>query len=810
MSRKPKKTSRQKAAGQLSGVAASNPALPASTSRRREPQNAPVAEGATSGAESGDRWKALGAAFFLAVIVWVVFGQTPGFGFINYDDPDNVSQNANVIAGLNIKGIAWAFTHTVVGRWAPVTVISHMADCQLYGLWAGGHILTNVLLHATSAILLFLVIWQMTGALWRSAFVATLFAVHPLRVEAICWVSARGDVLNTFFFVLTLGAYLCYVRKPQSHIRYWTVALLFALGLMTKSMIVTLPFVLLLLDYWPLERLPKVSDVEGLLRTGQKLVAEKIPLFTLAVISCLATVLATRGIPVDRIENDSIIQRVCNALISYAVYLRQMVYPAGLAIPYITPVHGVAYGQAVFALVLLAGISYAAFYFLKTKPWFAAGWLWYLGMLVPVIGIVQISYYAHADRYTYLPQIGLYLAVTWGMSEMSASLRHRRLVLGGLSAAVIVALTICARVQASYWRDSESLWRHAIACTPDNYMAYSNLGNALLKNEQTDEAMSTYKKAMEINPKYAVPYYNMGLALFQKGEVDEAITYYQKAIENNPEYAEPENNLGNALLQKGEIDHAISHYRRAAELKPGLADISYNLGGALLQKGDMDGAVASYQKALEIQPDYAEAHCKLGDVFLRGGRADEAIPQYQRAIGIKPDFAEAETNLGTALLQKGEIDQGITHYQNAVKLKPGFAEAHYDLANAFLQSGDEAQALAHFERVIELQPQNIQAGNNLVLLLSASTNSALRNGTKAVELGERMNQLSGGGQPVILVALAAAYAETGQFPKAVETAQKALQLANEQRNAELGGTIESHIKLYQTGTPLRISGMTKH
>ena len=747
---------------------------------------------------------AAGVTFFLGVIVWVVFGQALQFGFINYDDPENVSRNTAVIAGLGWRGIVWAFTHTVVGRWAPMTVMSHMLDCQLYGFWAGGHVLTNVLLHAVTAIVLFLVLWQMTAALWRSAFVAAVFAIHPLRVEAICWISARGDVLNAFFFALTLWAYLGYVRRPQSSIRYWTVALLFALGLMSKSMIVTLPFVLLLLDYWPLERFPKAAKREDFLRSWRRLMAEKIPLFLLAVMSCVATVLATSGMHVDRMEDDSILQRVCNALISYAIYLRQLVVPEGLAIPYITPVHGVSYAQAGLALVVLAGVSYAAYYFRKTRPWFAVGWLWYVGMLVPVIGIVQISYYSHADRYTDLPQIGLGIVVAWGVAEMCTSLRYRLVLLGGGSAAAIVAMVICARAQTSYWQDDETLWRHAIACTADNYMATSNLGNALLKNGQLDEAMSTYRKAMELNPDYAVPYYNMGLALFQKGDVDGAIASYEKSIAKDPDYADPENNLGNALMQKGAVDEAIAHYHRAAELKPGLAEVQYNLGGALMQKGAMEDAVASYQKALEIQPGYAEAECKLGDVFLRGGRADQAIAHYQRAIEMRPGFAEAETNLGTAFVQKGEVDQGIAHYQKAVELKPEFGEAHYDLANAFLQRGEEGEALAHFQRVLELQPQNIQAGNNLALLLATSTNGAIRDGSKAVTLAERMNQIAGGGQPVILVTLAAAYAEAGQFPKAVETAQRALQLANGQGNAALGETIAGHVKLYQNGTPLRI------
>ncbi|MGB8356481.1 MAG: tetratricopeptide repeat protein [Chthoniobacteraceae bacterium] len=748
-----------------------------------------------------DRWMAAGVVVFLAVIVWVVFGQALGFGFINYDDPENVSRNAAVIAGLGWKGIAWAFTHTVVGRWAPVTVMSHMLDCQIYGLWAGGHVLTNVLLHGVTAIVLFLVLWRMTGALWRGAFVAAVFAIHPLRVEAICWISARGDVLDAFFFVLTLGAYLGYVRRPQSRVRYWAVALVFALGLMAKSMIVTLPFVLLLLDYWPLNRFPKGAKQEDFLRAGRRLVVEKIPLFVLAVMSCVATVLATRGVHVDGIENDSILQRVCNALISYAIYLRQMVYPAGLAIPYITPVHGVSYAQAGLALLVLAGISYAAWYLRRMRPWLAVGWLWYVGMLAPVTGIVQISYYSHADRYTDLPQIGLGVIVAWGVAEMCAGLSYRRILLGGVSAAAIVAMVMCARVQASYWHDDETLWRHAIACTADNYMATSNLGNALLKNGQADEAMATYRKAMEINPEYAVPYYNMGLALFQKGDVDDAIANYEKAIAKDADYADPENNLGNALMQKGAVDEAISHYRRAAEIKPGLAEVQYNLGGALMQKGATDDAVASYQKAIELEPGYAEAECKLGDVFLRGGRTEQAIAHYQRAIEMRPGFVEAETNLGTAFVQKGEIDQGIAHYQKAVGLKPEFAEAHYDLANAFLQRGEEGEALAHFQRVLELQPQNIQAGNNMALLLATSTNGAIRNGGKAVDLAERMNRIAGGRQPVILVTLAAAYAEAGRFPKAVETAQRALQLANGQGLSE---TIQSHIRLYQSGTPLRI------
>jgi len=782
-----------------------------------------------------------------------------------------------VIAGLNMKGIEWAFTHTVVDRWAPLTVIAHMFDCQLYGLWAGGHLLTNVLLHTATTILLFLVLWQMTAALWRSAFVAAVFAVHPLHVEAVSWVSVRGDVLCAFFFMLTLGAYVRYVRKPGSSGRYWTVALLLALGLMAKSMLVTLPFVLLLLDYWPLHRFPKALTKENYLPAARRLVVEKIPLFALVIVSSVVTVIA-QGKAVTMVEDHSVIYRICNALVSYVIYLRQMVYPAGLAIPYLDPMNHAPVAGAIPAMALLAAISYGAYLCRGKQPWVITGWLWYLGTLVPVIGITQISYYTHADRYTYLPQIGLYILVTWGIADLCVSLRHRQLLLAGLPVAAIVALILCSRIQTSYWHDSETLWQHAIACTTDNYIAHNNLGNALLEKGEVAQAIPHFQKALEIKPEYPEAQNNLGKALAHEGQEDQAISCYQKAIETRPDFAEAQNNLGTALQQKGQADEAIAHYQKAIEIKPDLPELHYGLGNALLRKGEVNEALESYQKALELNPRYAEARYGMGLAFFQNGKVDEAIESYQKAIENNPDYADPENNLGNVLMQKGEVDQAILHYQRAADIKPelaairynlggallqkgrideavasyqkaveidpnyadadyklgnlllqgghveqaipcfqkalqskpDFVEAHYDLANAFLQKGEESDAIGHFQRVLELQPQNVQAGNNLALLLATSTNGALRNGVKAVELAERANQLSGGGQPVILVALAAAYAETGQFSKAVETAQKALQLASDEGNTELAGTIRGHIKLYQTGTPLRISGMTKH
>jgi hypothetical protein len=370
-----------------------------------------------------------GVCIFLLGAIWVVFGQTLGHGFVNYDDEEYVYGNPQVIHGLNLKGVEWAFTHSVMGNWHPLTVMSHMLDCQFYGLHAGGHHLTNLLLHAATAILLFLVLRQMTGALWPSAFVAAVFAIHPLRVESVAWVAERKDVLSGLFFMLTLVAYVRYVRKPPSLGRYLMVMFLFALGLMCKPVFVTLPFVLLLLDYWPLNRVPTATDCRNHFPIPRRLILEKLPLFGLAAASCAAT-LFTQTFALPSFEQISLPLRVGNALISYVTYLGQMFWPSGLAVFYPFAARDVGVARVVLSLVVLAGISTGVFV-LRRRPYLLTGWLWYLIMLAPVIGIVQVGGQAQADRYTYLPQIGLYLLLTWAAADLCAGWRYRRVVLGG-------------------------------------------------------------------------------------------------------------------------------------------------------------------------------------------------------------------------------------------------------------------------------------------------------------------------------------------------------------------------------------------
>ncbi len=644
--RSKKKTRREKAAAMSSGVSASPVGeMPEAADSRSLKSESPAAG-------LNDRWTVPGVCLFLAAIIWVVFGQTLRYGFVNYDDNLYVYENLAVTRGLNLKGVEWALTHVVCANWHPLTWVSHMLDCQFYGLNPGGHHFTNVLLHTATAILLFLVLRRMTGFLWRSAFVAAVFAIHPLRVESVAWVAERKDVLSGLFFMLTLWAYTRYVPSGQPSPRFGTagkwqvtradstpspvtrhpslfyclVLLFFALGLMSKPMLVTLPFVLLLLDFWPLRRISEFgvrsSELKNTLRPAPRapqpstLLLEKLPLFGLAVASCVVTIFAQHE-ALQSFEKFSLPVRLGNALISCLAYMRQMFWPAGLAVLYPFTVKGAGVSAVVLSLVLLGGISAGVFILRRRCPCFVTGWLWYLVMLAPVIGIVQVGAQARADRYTYLPQIGLYLLLTWGAADLCAGWRHRRMGLGGLATVILAALIFCARAQTACWRNSETLWTHTLACTSDNAIAQNNLGNALLK----------------------------------LGRGDAAIVQFQKALEIKPDFAEAHNNLGNVRFQNGNVDEAIAQYQTALQINPDYAMARYNLGNALVKKGDLDGAIAQFQMALQINPDYAEAHNNLGYALIQKRSMDEAITHFQKALQINPGYADARKNLSNALIQ---------------------------------------------------------------------------------------------------------------------------------------------------------------
>ncbi len=598
-------------------------------------------------------WSVFGVCTGLAAITLVVFGRTLGHDFIDYDDPVYVRDNPPVAHGLTLDGMRWAFTHVHSSNWHPLTWISHMVDCQLYGLNPAGHHLTNVLLHAATAILLFLLLRRLTGFLWRSAFVAAVFAIHPLRVESVAWVAERKDVLSGLFFVLTLLAYARYAqRRSNAHRaapgsapaadsrgmrRDYAVALgFFALALMSKPMVVTLPLVLLLLDYWPLRRF---SAAGGGDRLGQ-LVLEKMPFAALSAAACIVTLAAQHAarLSLDRV---SLPLRVGNAVMSYATYIGQMFWPSRLAVLYAFLAKNVRPAEVALSLGLLGGISAAAWILRRQRPYLTAGWLWYLIMLVPVSGIVWVGTQAHADRYTYLPQIGLYIMLTWTAAEFVARWPERRRLVAGGAVVVLGALMVKARTQTGYWRDSETLWTHTLACTAENVIGHDHLGNAFIRKGELDEAMVHYRTAVQLDPNYAQAHYNLGGALLKKEQVDAAIAEYETALQLDPAYVDAHNNLGNALLAKGRVNDAI----------------------------------AEYQSALKWKPDIAIGHVNLGNAFARSGRLNEASTEYREALRLDPAIAEAHYNLGKILLQKGEENEAFTHYQRAIELKPELAGA---------------------------------------------------------------------------------------------------------------------------------------
>jgi tetratricopeptide (TPR) repeat protein len=580
-----------------------------------------------------------GVGLFAAAITGLVFGQTVGFPFINLDDNAYVFKNAQVARGVTLEGIGWAFTHVHSGNWHPITWLSHMLDCQVYGLNPGGHHLTNVLLHTGTAILLFALLQQMTGSRWRSAFVAIVFAIHPLRVESVAWVAERKDVLSGLFFVLTIGAYVRYVRSP-SITRYGLLAVLFALGLMSKPMLITLPFVLLLLDYWPLNRLTVAGNEEdGRASTTRRLAAEKLPLVALGAASSLVTLFAQK-VALQPLSHISLAERIGNAIISCVIYLRQMLWPRNLAPFYPFNRQEIVGSTVVFSLFVLVLISTAVFVWGRRHRYLVTGWLWYLIMLAPVIGILQVGNQSRADRYTYLPQIGLLLLFTWMAGDLSARLPRRPLILGIVAATIVSCLAFAAHLQASYWRNSETLWIHTLSCTTDNATAEENLGQAVYDQGRVKEALAHFQKAIEINPKQPFVHSLLGVAFLEQGRVEDSLAHLETAIQINPDDGDAHYNLGNTFLQMGRAQQAIAQYSRALEIntydieaRNNLAWVLATCPDALLRDGVKAIQIAARADSL-TQNQSPVIGATLAAAYAEAGRFDDATRTAQHALDL--------------------------------------------------------------------------------------------------------------------------------------------------------------------------------
>lgn len=659
----------------------------------------------------------------LIVVTIVVFWQVGNHEFISFDDNEYVTQNLRVKSGFTLSGTIWAFVAMHSNNWHPLTWLSHMLDCELFGLNPTGHHLISLLFHIANTLLLFLVFKRMTGALWKSSFVAALFALHPLHVESVAWVAERKDVLSTFFWMLTMWAHVRYAKGPRID-RYLLCLLLFALGLVSKPMVVTLPFVLLLLDYWPLGRFRFGKETDhrigsmnscDLKPSAFSPIFEKLPFFLLAAAAATLTVLAQqRGGTVKTLEFFPLGTRISNALISYVSYIGKVIWPPPMAILYPYPDHIPLWAVGGAAL-FLACVTFFVIRAVRGWPYLAVGWLWYLGTLVPVIGLVQVGMQAMADRYTYVPLIGLFIMVAWGVPDVLNGWRYRKVVFALGSGLSLLIFAILAWTQVQWWQNSVTLFEHTLRVTSENFLIRNKLGNALFQKGDIGKAVAHYQEALRINPHFVEAYNNIGNALVHDGDISHAIDYYRKALSQAPDYADAHNNLGFALARQGRIEEAITHYREALRIKPDFAQAQYNLGVALADQGKNQEALVHFGKALGKEPADSDAHNNLGVALARQGKRKEALIEFARALEIDPNFAEAHCNMGSSLTELGEMDEAIVHFQKALRIRPDYPMARYNLGNALFRQGKMQEAIAQYTEAVRSKPNFSEAHFSLSL-----------------------------------------------------------------------------------------------
>ena len=616
----------------------------------------------------------------LAALVVFVFSPVRHFEFVSFDDPWFVSRNTNVLAGLTWHGVAWAFTAGSEFYWHPLTWLSHMLDVQLFGLDAGWHHVTSAVIHGANTLLLFWLLRRMTGATWRSACVAALFAVHPLHVESVAWIAERKDVLSTLFLLLTIWAYVWYAHQPAVR-RYLLVMLLFALGLMAKPMLVSLPVVLLVLDLWPLERMrlgqstqkTRVKGADARRLPVGRLVLEKLPLLALAIASTIVTFLVQRSAgavaPLDALPLQ---YRLTNAVVSYVAYIGMTLWPSGLAVFYPYPPGMPAWWKVAGAALACVVISIGAWRTVRRHPYVAAGWLWYLITLLPVIGIVQAGDQVMADRFTYVPFVGLAIVVVWGIPRLVERWSMSRVALPAAAGAAILACAIVARGQVWFWQDSATLWGRALEVTSGNHRAHAGVG-ALLADA---------------------------------GKYDEAAVHYQEAVRLAPSAANYRSLLGDVYSKQGKQSEAFAEYSAAARLDPGSATAQVNLGTILARQGRAKEAVAHFTEAVRLEPNDAMAHVGLGVSLIAMGQVDAGIAEYNTALRIDPGAPGTFNNLGIAFAGSGRLAEAITAFTEAVRLDPSWELPRFNLGVALAKSGRDREAISAFNDVIRINPGN--------------------------------------------------------------------------------------------------------
>jgi tetratricopeptide (TPR) repeat protein len=700
---------------------------------------------------------------FLTLVTLAVFCQVTQYEFVNFDDQMYVTQNSHIQSGITLDGLRWSFSTTYFEFWHPLTWLSLMLDYQLYGLNAGGYHLTNLILHIMSALLLFWLFNRMTGAIWRSAFVAVLFVLHPLRVESVAWVAERKDVLSMFFGLASIYAYTYYVESSKFS-KYLLCLILFALSLMAKSMLVTLPFVLLLLDYWPLGRWPRALKNEGKLcnvyhlekdisvpiKSRSQLIGrllwEKAPFIFLTIVSSILTFWSqNKGGAVVAMEYLPFPARVSNAIISYASYLGKIFWPVDLAVFYPYE-YSFPLWQILASCFILIGITIAVIYFLKKLPFLFIGWFWYLGTLIPVIGLVQVGMQAMADRYTYLPSIGIAIMLAWGIPLLFPREDMRKKILFPAGIAFLAVMAFLTWRQCGYWKNSISLSSHALKVTKNNYMAYNNRGSAyaglgqyqlaiedlnksiLLKPNynlaycnrgiaynglgQYLLAIEDFNKAVRLKPDFASTYYSRGTVYSELGQYQRAIEDFNKVIRLESNYVDAYNNRGNAYDKLGQQQLAIEDFNKAIRLKPDDAKAYYNRGNAYAKLGQYQRAIEDFSKAIRLESNYVDAYNNRGNAYDKLGRQQLAIDDFNKAIRLKPDDAKVYYNRGNAYAKLGQKQPAIEDFNKAIRLKSDYVPAYYSRGTIYGELGQYQRAIEDFNKAIRLKPDYVDAYYN--------------------------------------------------------------------------------------------------
>ncbi len=651
--------------------------------------------------------RAIFIALSLILAIGVVYAQALNFEFTNFDDNAYVTGNGRVKSGLTLSGLVWSLHSTHSGNWHPLTWLSHMLDAEFYGLNAGGHHLTNVLFHMANTLLLFFLLRRITDTLWRSAIVAALFALHPLHVESVAWVAERKDVLSTFFGMLALISYVRYIQQ-RSRSGYGLALLCFMLALLAKPMLVTLPFVLLLLDYWPLGRINfskkfRLQPAKGV-SAVYFLLREKIPFFILTAASCAVTYYAQQSggamLPPELYPLDL---RISNAIVAYLGYIGKLFWPAQLAVFYPYP-DALGFWQVSAAAAVLLGLSAAVLVQIRQRPYLTVGWFWYVGTLVPVIGLVQVGGQAMADRYTYVPLIGLFIIIAWGAAEIFERRRVKRIFAVLTTVILMLTLSAVSHQQVAHWTDSITLFSHALKGTRNNYLAHLNLGKALNDAGKDRQALQHYRDALHINPNSAHAHLNFANALLAQGEIDEASRHFFLTLRLNPDFAQAHNNLGIALMRKGKIMDAIFHFRKALGKNPNYADAARNLNLSLAIRARLDTAVKRMRTSLGIDLQQADLNAQLAELTHSKRAVIDAIEKYRQTLVTQPGFNRRVPDNPPAVetvMQEYEGLLSLLH--KIVRIEPECVDAYYHIASIYARKGkaQEAQKWLSMLRAID-------------------------------------------------------------------------------------------------------------